>query len=91
MKDGSYKAMVGSLMHEMMALRANIAFAVSTVSQFMLKASPPYSMAVKHIMRCLKGTLDLKLCLRCKDIALRRFCNADWASSVNKCNGFRSL
>ena len=35
-----YKARVGSLMYAMMATRADVAFAVSTVSQIMLKAGP---------------------------------------------------
>ena len=39
MEGVSNKAGVGSLMYAMVATRANIAFAVSTVSQFMLKVS----------------------------------------------------
>jgi hypothetical protein len=31
----------------------------------------------------LKGTLDFKLCLRGKNIALRGFCDADWAGDAN--------
>ena len=78
-----YKAGVGSLMYAMVAMRAGSAFAVSMVSQFILKAGPPHWMAVKHIMRYLKGTLDFKLCLGCKDIVLRGFCNVDWAGDAN--------
>ena len=37
-----YKAKVGSLMYAMVVTRADIAFAVSTVSQFMLKVGPPH-------------------------------------------------
>ena len=62
MKGVSYKAGVESLMYAMVATRADIAFAESTVSQFMLKAGSPHWMAVKHIIRYLKDTLDLKLC-----------------------------
>ena len=71
MEDVPYKAGVGSFMYAMVATRANIAFAVSTVRQFMSKACPPHWMAVKCIMRYLKGTLDFKLCLGGKDIVLR--------------------
>ena len=70
-----YKAGVGSLMYAMVAMRVNIALAVSTVSQFMSKGCPPHWMAVKRIMRYLKGTLDFKLCLGGKDIVLRGFYN----------------
>ena len=51
MEGVAYKAIVGSLMYSVMSTRADIAFAVSTVSQFMLKASLPHWMAMKHIMR----------------------------------------
>ena len=53
-----YKAGVGSVMYAMVATRVNIAFAVSMMSQFMLKAGPPHWMAVKCIMRYLKDNLD---------------------------------
>ena len=53
-----YKAGIGSLMYAMVSKRADIAFAVSMVSQFMSKAGLQHWMAVKRIMRYLKGTLD---------------------------------
>ena len=77
MKGVPYKAGVRSLMYAMMATRADITFAVSTVSQFMLKAGPLHWMAVKRIMRYLKGTLDFKVCLIGKDVVLRGFCDAN--------------
>ena len=83
MEGVSYKARVGSLMYAMVVTRANIAIVVSTVSQFMSKIGPPHWMAVKCIMRYLKGTLDFKLCLGGKDIALRGFCDADWIRDAN--------
>ena len=47
-------------MNVMVTTRADIAFAVSIVSQFMSKAGPTHWMAVLCIMRYLKGTLDFK-------------------------------
>ena len=58
-----YKAVVGSLMYAMVATRADLAFAVNIVSQFMASPTPLHLMVVKHIMPYLKGTLDVKLCL----------------------------
>ena len=78
-----YKVGVGSFMYAMVATRADIVFAVSTVSQFMSKASSPHWMAVKRIMIYLKGTLEFKLCLGGKDIVLRGFCDADWVGDAN--------
>ena len=83
MESVPYKSIVGSLMYAMVATRADISFAVSTVSEFISKARPPHWMAVKRIMRYLKGTLDFKLCLRCKKIMLRCFCDIDWVGDAN--------
>ena len=49
----------------------------------MSKANPPHWMAMKRIMRYLKGTLDCNLCLGSKDITLRGICYADWAGVAN--------
>jgi len=68
-----YKARIGSLMYAMVATRDDIVFEVNSVSKFMLKAGPPHWMAMKHIMRYLKGTLDFELCFKDKNIALRGF------------------
>jgi hypothetical protein len=51
-----YKAGVGSLMYATVTTKANIAFAMSTVSQFMSNADLPHWIVLKYIMRKLKGT-----------------------------------
>jgi len=79
-----YKAAVGSLMYAMVGTRPDLAFPVSMVSQFMSRAGPSHWMAVKRIMRYLKGTLDLKLCLGGKDVSLRGYCDADWGGDANE-------
>ncbi len=82
-----YKAGVGSLMYAMVGTRPDLAFLVSMVSmvsQFMSRAGPSHWMAVKRIMRYLKGTLDLKLCLGGKDVSLRGYCDADWGGDANE-------
>jgi hypothetical protein len=78
-----YKEAVGSLMYAMVATRADLAFAVSMVSQFMSRPGPLHWAAVKRIMRYLKGTLDLKLCLGGKDISLKGYCDADWGGDLD--------
>ena len=70
-------------MYAIMAMRVDIVFAMTMMSQFMSKAGPLLQMVVKHIMRYLKGTLDFKLYLGGKDITLRGFCDADWAEDTN--------
>ena len=58
-----YKAIVGLLMYAMVVTLADLAFAVIVVSQFIASSAPLHWMAVKYIMRYLKGKLDVKLCL----------------------------
>ena len=77
-----YKAAVGSLMYAMVATRADLAFAVSVVSQFMASPAPMHWMAVKRIMRYLKGTLDVKLCLGGTNMSLYGYCDADWGGDL---------
>ena len=72
-----YKKAVGLLMYAMVATRADIAFAVSVVSQFISKPSPMHGKAVKWILRYLKGTLDLKLCLGGMDLTMKSYCDVD--------------
>ena len=66
MKGVPYKAGVGSLMYVMVVTRADVAIAVSTMSQFMSKAGLPHWIAIICIMRYLKGILDFKLSLGAK-------------------------
>jgi hypothetical protein len=78
-----YKSTVGSLMYAMVATRADLAFAISTVSQHMATPGWSHWMAVKRIMRYLKGSLHLKLQLGGQHIKLKGYCDADWAGDVN--------
>ena len=78
-----YKEAMGSFMYAMVATRDDITFAVSVVSQFMSKPSSMHWAAVKRILRYLKGTLDVKLCLGGMALTLKGYCDADWGGDVN--------
>ena len=56
-----YKAGVGSLMYAMVSMRVDIAFAVSTVSQFMLKAGPLHWITIKYIHEVFERHFGLKI------------------------------
>jgi hypothetical protein len=77
-----YKQAVGSLMYAMVGTRPDLAYPQSVVSQFMSNPSPTHWMAVKRIMRYLKGTIDMELCLGGKDLELHGYCDADWAGDT---------
>jgi hypothetical protein len=78
-----YKSAVGSLMYAMVATRADLTFAISTVSQHMATPGWTHWMAVKMIMRYLKGSLHLKLQLGGQHIKLKGYCDVDWTGDVN--------
>ena len=80
-----YKAVVSSLMYAMVATQANLAFAVSVVTQFMASPAPLHWMAVKRIMGYLKGTLDVKLCLEGTNMSLHGYCDVDWGGDLITC------
>lgn len=61
--DVPYQSAVGSLMYAMICTRPDIAFAVSFVSRFSNKPLRGHWRAVKHILRYLKGSSHLRLCL----------------------------
>ena len=69
---------IRSLVYAMVATRADITFAVSTMSLFVLKAGQPHWMAMTNIMRYLKGAVDFKLYFKGNNIALR-----NWVGDTN--------
>lgn len=78
-----YKQAVGALMYIMVGTRPDLAFAQSVVSQHMSRPGPMHWAVVKRVMRYLKGTMDVGLCLGGKDIALKGYCDADWAGDAS--------
>ena len=56
-----YASAVGSLIYTMICTRHDLAYAVSTVSQFMSNSGKQYWKAVKRVLRYLRGTARLRL------------------------------
>ncbi len=76
----TYQSMVGSLLYAAMATRPDIAQAVSVVSKFNANPNAAHLMAVKRILRYLKGTLNLALKYERSDSGtLIGYSDADWA------------
>jgi transposase InsO family protein len=83
MAEVPYKQAVGSLMYAMIATRPDLAYPISVVSQHMARPGSMHWMTVKRIMRYLRGTSDVKLCLGGKDIVLSGYCDADYAGDTS--------
>jgi transposase InsO family protein len=74
-----YQAAIGSLMYAMTISRPDIAFAVSTVSQFAQNPNDSHWKAVKRVFRYLRGTLDQGITFGKSDDGLIGYSDADWA------------
>lgn len=88
-----YPSLVGCLLFIAGGTRPDIAFAVNDVSRFNTNFGRPHWVAVKRILRYLKGTLDYKLRFKKSNVddELFGYCDADWASDVDKrrsCTGY---
>ena len=57
----SHASTVGSLMYSMICTRPDLAYAISTVSQFMSNPGKQYWEAVKWVLQYLRGTARLGL------------------------------
>ena len=83
-----YRSIVGSLLHLAIVSRPDITTAVSMVARHIKKPGQRHWIAVKHILRYLKGTVTHGLVYirsgNDKRIALDVFCDADWAGDVEK-------
>ena len=55
-----YRQMIGYLMY-LTNTRPDIFFAVNTLSQFLMDPRHVHLIAAKHILRCLKGTVEYGL------------------------------
>lgn len=79
-----YRSVVGALQYATIT-RPELSFAVNKVCQFMAKPLESHWVAVKRILRYLKGTTSHGLQLfpassPTKPLSLRAFCDADWAA-----------
>ena len=83
-----YQSAVGSLLHLSGWTRPDIAFAVSHVARFCSSPTKEHWIAVKRILRYLKGTPNYGLTYSSNvdtDGPLIRYSDANWAGDVNDC------
>ena len=76
--------MIGSLMYLSVMTHPDITFAVSTLSQYLESPTTIHFIAVKHVIRYLKGTKHLCLTISGYKIDLSGYSNADWASQLHR-------
>ena len=74
-----YQSAMSSLMYAMLGTRPNIAFAVSVVSRYGSNPTPAHWIAVKRILRYLRGTVNLELIYQEDLSSLTGYTDSDWA------------
>jgi hypothetical protein len=62
----------------------DITFAVSTLSQYLESPTTTHLIAVKRVIRYLKGTKHLRLTLGGHEIDVSKYSDADWASQLHR-------
>lgn len=78
-----YRSMIGKLQY-VVHTRPDIALAVGIVARFSVKPKENHMMAIKRIMRYLKGTEDYGLWYKFGgNLDLRVFNDADWAGNLD--------
>ena len=76
--------MIGCLMYAAVMTHPDIAFTVSTLSQFLDAPRTTHLHAVTRVFRYLSGTKDLKLTLGGTDPVIVGYSDSDWASQIHR-------
>ncbi|KAH9681068.1 hypothetical protein KPL71_026802 [Citrus sinensis] len=79
-----YASAVGSLMFAMICTRSDIAQAVGAVSRYMANPGGEHWIAVKRILRYIRGTSDVVLCYRGSEFTVRGYVDSDFAGDLDK-------
>ena len=78
-----YSSAVGSLMYVMIATRPDIAFAVGMVSRYMANPGKKHWIAVKHILKYLKGTANKCLRFGNSDASIVGYTDSDYGGCAD--------
>jgi hypothetical protein len=78
-----YRHIIGSLTY-LTNTRLDICFVVNTLSQYMVEPIHVHLVSAKHVMRYLKGMLDIGLCYNGDhDFRLTSYTDSNWVRSVS--------
>ena len=78
-----YALTVGNLMYAMMCTRLDISMAISVISQYQSDPGDSHWMAVKHVLKYLKGTKDKFLVYGDGDLQVRGYADSDFQSDLD--------
>ena len=79
-----YREMIGCLMYAAVMTRPDIAFAVSTLSQFLDSARSTHLQAISRVFRYLSGMKNFRLILGGLEPTIVSYSDSDWASQNHR-------
>ncbi|KAH9714562.1 hypothetical protein KPL71_020696 [Citrus sinensis] len=79
-----YASAMRSLIFAMISTRPDIAQAVGAVSRYMANPGGEHLIAVKRILRYIKGTSDVALCYGGLEFTIRGYVDSDFAGDLDK-------
>ncbi|KAH9752597.1 hypothetical protein KPL71_014753 [Citrus sinensis] len=79
-----YASAVGSLMFAMICTRPDIAQAVGVISRYMANPGGEHWIAVKRILRYIRGTSDVVLCYGGSEFTVSSYVDSDFAGDLDK-------
>ncbi|KAK9230248.1 hypothetical protein WN944_023215 [Citrus x changshan-huyou] len=79
-----YASVVGSLMFAMICTRLDIAQAAGAISRYMANPSGEHWIAMKRILRYIKGTSDVALCYEGSEFTVRGYVDSDFVGDLDK-------
>lgn len=84
-----YRSIVGKINYLSVVTRPDLAFIVSSLSQYLSKPTAEHLVAAKHVLRYLKGTVNFSLTLRkSESFELIGYCDSDWAADAGDRRSF---
>lgn len=91
-----YQEIIGCLLYISQVTRPDISFVVNMLSKYNSKPEMQHWIALKRVMRYLKGTQDYRLRYKqnSEETMAHGYCDADWASSEDdrrSCTGYAFL
>jgi hypothetical protein len=80
-----YRQAVGSLMYLMLGTRPDLAFSVCTLSRFMAKPTAQHWVAMKRVLRYIRGTAELGIVFSGEKESRNLFgyCDSDWGGDTD--------
>lgn len=79
-----YMEAIGSLLYAAQNTRPDISFAVNLLSRFSQNPGKAHWLAVKRVMRYLKGTVNKGIVFQKSAQSLVGYCDADWAGDLDQ-------